>query len=125
KVDRARVELWLRQCAEVRLPLRHLDDLLILYEAWQRPDDDQPMELAVAQWTPGTDAIGWLALSDEELGGRPRPAHGQALVLIAEPGSLAPTPSRVGGLSIDQWEDRVPLRELDTVVAFHHPRPSA
>ena len=125
KVDRARVELWLRQCAEVRLPLRHLDDLLILYEAWQRPDDDQPMELAVAQWTPGTDAIGWLALSDEELGGRPRPAHGQALVLIAEPGSLAPTPTRVGGLSIDQWEDRVPLRELDTVVAFHHPRPSA
>jgi hypothetical protein len=136
--DEQRVRLWLQQAAQTHLPLRRLDESLMVAEAWDRSWADD-MVPAVAQ-LPYCPHRPWLALSDQEreaVGPPPdpdslspecrdpddgRPPSMLSLVLL---GQSDVDLSCVSGLLIDHWSELMPASTVTSGVSFFYNRPNS
>lgn len=137
-VNEDRVRLWLQQAAQVHSPLRQLEDVLMLSDAWRKPaatSEGSALNLRVAQLS-NSSQIGWLGLDKNERGPDPNADEASdrgvlSLVAAAGPNSL-PSPSanggpvrRLGGLLLHQWEEMLPNESVDTSVAFQFNAPNS
>jgi len=130
-----RVRLWLQQAAQAHLPLRELEDTMMMANAWRLGNDALALTLKVIQ-LPYEQGNKWLALDDEEMGtamhGDPE-ANRNTLSIVAaigngqeiklEDDTGAPLP--VAGLLLDQWDETIPSREVDTSIAFQYDAPNS
>ena len=128
-----RVRLWLQQAAHAHLPIRQLEDALIMAEAWQQPTaraSEPALTLQVAQ-LPFDPANRWLALDDDERGSRINAditSDRGALSIVAAVSGTDPavTPSgRVTGLLLHQWDELIPSDSVDTSVSFQYDGPNS
>lgn len=131
----SRVRLWLQQAATVQPALLELEDTLITAGLWQQgaaTPGHQTLSLRAAQLPslgPGAPPRPWLALSDAERG--PRDEADQALdranlsiVAAIAPGADDAAATPLVGLLLDQWEERIPHREVTTGLSVHYDGPS-
>jgi hypothetical protein len=108
---------WFAQCARVRRPLgewRMLD--LYAGTAGRRLTDFTVVQLP---HVPGAPWVG-LPFADEAQ----RPSAGRVSMLLRRAASPAAT-QPWAGLLLDEWTERIPNREEDAAVAFHHDSPNA
>jgi hypothetical protein len=129
-----RIGLWLQQAAETHPATRRLEEVLIIAAAF-----DAGVSFKVAQ-LPFCEHRPWQALSDVELtklradppgettaecrdsaNGRPR----AVLSLVALCPQANPDLYNIGGLMVEEWEERMPDRTVPTALAFHYDAPSA
>lgn len=134
-LGKERVRLWLQQAAQVHLPLRELEDTLMMASAWRLGNDEVALTLKVIQ-LPYEQGNKWLALDDEE---RDTPIHGDpeanrnTLSIVAAIGNGPELkledgegkPLSVAGLLLDQWDETIPGKEVDTSVAFQYDAPNS
>jgi DNA uptake protein ComE-like DNA-binding protein len=131
----SRVRLWLQQAATVQPALLELEDTLITAGLWQQGAASpglQTLSLRAAQLPslePGEIPRPWLALSDAERGLRDE--AGQALdranlsiVAAIAPRAADAAATPLVGLVLDQWEERIPHREVTTGLSVHFDGPS-
>ncbi len=132
-----RVMLWLQQVAEIRKPVRRLEDVLMVSQAWAAAADGAgPLALRVAQ-LPYCAARPWQALSDDEIAsragdatgatgecapsvGRPR---GVLSLVVVTPRTGGVNVSDVAGLLVDQWTETIPSDLVTTGVSFQYDAP--
>lgn len=133
--DESRIRLWLQQAAVAHPPLRELEDCSIAVELWRQPEGQAAtpgVVLKVAQ-LPYEPNSKWLALDDEERGGAgindDDEAGRGALSIVAatassEPVFAAENSPRLAGIQLEQWDEKIPGREITTGVSFHYDGPS-
>jgi DNA uptake protein ComE-like DNA-binding protein len=133
--DASRVRLWLQQAAQVRPPLRLLDDLMTVAEAWAGNGAAvAALTLHVAQLPYEPDRR-WGALSDQErTASGPAPErsqdHGSFSLVAAVAGTGLTNgggvfPARLAGLLLDRFEELIPSDTVHTSVGFHYDGPNA
>ena len=125
-----RVWLWLQQAARVHPPLRELEDAGMLAEAWQ---GKPALTLRVAQ-LPFDPENRWLALDDGERGAsydksRDRGALSIVAAFAAPPDVPVLNPQasnmRLAGLLLEQWNEFIPSKTVNTSVSFQYNAPNA
>lgn len=137
-----RVRLWLQQAAVAQPSILELEDALITSELWlsahERPDSHPAaIQLRVAQLPPSDplSADSWLALSDVERKGAPRPStQGSVSIVSAIAGAgLAMEPCsadgeltgyKVAGLALAEWHEHIPSDTVTTGISLHYNGPS-
>jgi len=150
--DASRIHMWLHQAAPISPALSHLEDTIMVCDAWRSraidPDSDysgtldeivtEAFTLRVAQ-LPGNRERGWLALSDDELKKEMteeeikkmeddvkkigRPKGYLSIV------SLAPETidfsNKLAGLLVHQWQEKIPEKQVDTGLSFYYNQPNS
>ena len=134
-----RLRLWMQQVAEVRQPVADLEDTMMFSDAWIQSEGDasiqSPFGFKLAQ-LPYTAGRGWVGLSDEEKNEEEPTADWVQSPLSLFVASNAPIPnfgdnggdgSRTvtAGLLVDEWNELIPDKEVDTSIAFQYDSPGA
>lgn len=113
-------EDWLHGIARVHEKMGHLENCLLLREAFALNEDQ--LRLHPVQLPYRTEKYHWMALPfpvDEV-----DPEDGQILLYTAAVAAGSPAPTELCGLLADEWVELLPATEQVTGVAFHYDRPS-
>jgi hypothetical protein len=136
-----RISLWLQQAAEVHVPIRRLEDVMLVTDAWQAIADAPSLKLGVAQ-LPFCASRPWQALSNQEIqnirSGLPdevvaagcqeppigRPKGVLSIVMAAAPHATDDL-TQLAGFMIDEWTEQIPYGRVTTGVSFQFDAPSS
>ncbi len=141
-----RIWLWLQQAAETHPSLRRFETAAMMADAWRsNPVNqvmasdqgadilfsiNQPLTLHVTQ-LPYRENDNWIALSKDEISNNQDeeqdfkdPPEGYLSIVIHAPDSLNPE-KHIGGILIDQWEERIPNNEVVTGLTFNYDQPNS
>lgn len=130
-----RIRLWLQQTAAVSKGARELEDTLMMGDVWCGAVEEAallPIDLKAAQ-LPFERGSPWLALSDEERDGasiHDDDNRGKQSIVAATteaiPAAADATESlRFAGLLLDQWDEQIPKRTVDTSISYQYDRPNS
>lgn len=118
----SRIHLWLQQVAQTHKQVDSFEELLLFTEAWSANESTILKPIVIP--LPSSDVTEWQALSNEELdidSNSKRPKGSLSVTLFSSTNNLT---EKVSGLHIDQWEDVLPLEEVDTAISFHADTPN-
>ena len=116
--DRDAVERWLAQAGRVRQRVRRL---ALVREAAALAAGRLPTPLALAQ-LPQRTPDRWLGLPFALR--EPPPMSGRVSIVAEAPAGYSDSQPHCG-LLLDEWTERIPLREQSSGLAFHYDQPTA
>jgi hypothetical protein len=114
------LEDWLNGIARVHEKMKHLENCLILRDAFQLNDDNfaiRPVQLPYK-----TTKYHWMAMpfpvADVDM------EEGNTLLYTAFTNAAAGAPTEICGVLADEWTEAIPAMEETTGIAFHYDRPN-
>ncbi|HTI12874.1 MAG TPA: hypothetical protein VL832_30120 [Puia sp.] len=114
-------EDWLHGIARVHDKMKHLENCLLLRQAFELPEDSlgmHPVQLPFQD-----SAYHWMALPYPEAEVDLEVSN--VLLYTAFTASAAAAPTDVCGVLADEWNELIPAREETTGVSFHYDRPNS
>jgi hypothetical protein len=115
------VEDWLHGIARVHEKMKHLENCLLIREAFAMTEDDltiHPVQLPFK-----SDKYHWLALPFPEADLNLEESNTLLYTAFIEKAAAAPT--EVCGVLVDEWVEQIPAKEETTGVTFHYDRPNS
>lgn len=113
-------EDWLNGIARVHTKMKHLENCLLLREAFALPETD--LMIHPAQLPFKSEKYHWMALSFPEADIDMEESNILCYTSFIAKGTPAPT--EICGLLADEWNELIPAREETTGITFHYDRPN-
>lgn len=114
-------EDWLCGIARVHDKMKHLENCILLREAFDMDEDD--LSIHPVQLPYKTEKYHWLALPFPEADVSLEESNTLLYTAFVAKATLAPT--EACGLLIDEWTELIPAKEETTGIAFHYDRPNS
>lgn len=114
-------EDWLHGIARVHEKMKHLENCILLREAFGGNEDDlyiHPVQLPFK-----TEKYHWLALPFPEADTNLEESN--ILLYTAFTATTTSAPTEVCGILADEWTELIPAREETTGITFHYDRPDS
>jgi hypothetical protein len=114
-------EDWLHGIARVHEKMKHLENCILLREAFNMIEDD--LTILPVQLPFKTTKYHWLALPfpEDDL----NLEESNTLLYTAFTAKAAAAPAEVCGVLVDEWTELIPAREETTGITFHYDRPNS
>ncbi len=114
-------EDWLHGIARVHEKMKHVENCILLREAFDMTEDDltiHPIQLPFK-----TEKYHWLALPFPE--GDVNLEESNTLLYTACTAKAAAAPAEICGVLVDEWTELIPAKEEITGITFHYDRPNS
>jgi hypothetical protein len=114
------LEDWLHGIARVHEKMKHLENCILLREAFEMNEDD--LTIHPVQLPYKTEKYHWLALSFPEADVKME--EGNTLIYTVFTDAAATAPNEVCGALVDEWSEVIPATEETTGITFHYDHPN-
>lgn len=113
------LEDWLHGIARVHEKMKHLENCILLRQAFSM--DEKDLVMHPVQLPFKTEDYHWLALSYPDTVNL---EEGNTLLYTAFVADGAAAPNEICGLLADEWTELIPAKEETTGITFHYDRPN-
>jgi hypothetical protein len=114
------LEDWLHGIARVHEKMKHLENCILLREAFELNSGDFAMHPVQLPYK--TEKYHWMAMPFPT--GDIDPEEGNTLLYTVFGDAAAASPTEVCGLLVDEWTEVIPATEEVTGITFHYDRPN-
>ena len=114
-------EDWLHGIARVHDKMKHLENCMLLRQAFDLLEDD--MSIHPVQLPFKTEKYHWLALPFPDADINLEESNTLLYTAFTAKGAVAPT--GICGLIVDEWTELIPAKEETTGITFHYDRPNS